>query len=229
MPDYLAGLSGVTIGGDCPGVLQRVNPQATRTSIGCPNRCGFCAIGKGLIEAGGFRELTDWPDGPVLVDNNLFAASVEHFDRVMDRLDPWGWCDFNQGVDARRLTEHHAERIGRIPGAMVRLALDAMAVADAWEEAFRKLRASGVALRRIRSYALVGFTTGPEEAWERCEWIEGHGVKSLPMWFHELDALEWNQITEKQRALGWTDEERKALFQWYYKHRGAKPAHLEAA
>lgn len=43
MPEYLAGIDGVTIGHDCPGILQRINPQATRTTLGCPNRCGFCA------------------------------------------------------------------------------------------------------------------------------------------------------------------------------------------
>ncbi len=31
-------------------------------------------------------EFPDWPDGSVIVDNNLFACSISHFDRVIDRL-----------------------------------------------------------------------------------------------------------------------------------------------
>lgn len=53
MPDYLTGMSWVTIGRDCPGVLQRINPLATRTTEGCTRTCGFCGIGSGKIEGGG--------------------------------------------------------------------------------------------------------------------------------------------------------------------------------
>lgn len=91
LPEYLAGIPGVIIGKDHPRVLQRVNPMATRTTTGCPNKCKFCAIGQGRVEPGGFHELADWPDLPIITDNNLFAASPAHFDRVMDRLERWGW------------------------------------------------------------------------------------------------------------------------------------------
>ncbi|MGE4536303.1 MAG: hypothetical protein AB7D37_04425 [Desulfovibrio sp.] len=219
MPVFFAGLGHVTVGNDLPGVLQRVPPLATRTTTGCPNQCGFCAIGRGLVEPGGFRELEDWPDLPIITDNNLFAASPTHFDRVMDRLERWGWCDFNQGVDCRLLSEHHAERIARIKRPVVRLALDNMRQADAWEIAQGRLLRAGVPQSAIRSYALVGFDAGPDEAWCRCQWVEGHGVKALPMWFHRLDSLERNAVTPMQEALGWTNEERMRLMQWFYKHR----------
>lgn len=219
MPGFFDGIPHVTVGRDHPGVLQRVNPMATRTTVGCPNRCGFCAIGKGLVEPGGFRELDDWPDLPILVDNNLFAASPEHFGRVMDRLERWGWCDFNQGVDCRLLNAHHAERIARIGRPVIRLALDHMRQAGAWEAALGRLLRAGVPLKAVRSYALVGFDAGPDEAWCRCRWIEDHGVMALPMWFHRLDALTHNVVTASQQALGWTDLERLRLMQWFYMHR----------
>lgn len=219
MPGFFDGLNHVSVRHHRPGVLQRVHPMATRTTLGCPNKCRFCAIGRGLVEGGGFRELADWPDLPVIVDNNLFAASANHFDRVMDRLERWGWCDFNQGVDCRLLTEHHAERIARIKRPVVRLALDSMRQADAWEPAMGRLLRAGVPLHAVRSYALVGFDTDPEEAWCRCRWIEGFGVKALPMWFHRLDSLTHNVVTAEQQAMGWTDTERLRLMQWFYKHR----------
>jgi hypothetical protein len=228
MPTYFDDLPHVTIGYNEPGVLQRVNTMATRTTEGCIRRCKFCAIGKGLVEGGGFRELEDWPDRPILADNNLLAASQPHFDRVIDRLIPWGWADFTQGLDARLLTDHHAARIAQIKKPMVRLALDSMAYADQWEDAFSILRRAKIAKHNIRSYALIAHTTGVDEAWGRCEWIESHGVKSLPMWFHPLDALQWNKVTPEQESLGWNDTERKRIMQYFYQHRGGRPERVAA-
>ena len=229
MPDYFADLPYVRVGTYAQDVLQRVNPWATRTTTGCPNRCGFCAIGKGLVEGGGLRELDDWPDLPVICDNNILAASPAHFDRVMDRLERWGWCDFNQGLDARLLTAHHAERFSRLSHPMCRLALDAMSMADAWENAFALLRAAGVPKKSIRSYVLIGFNDSPDDAWLRCLWVEERGVKPLPMWFHPLDAMQWNGLTDRQQSLGWTKAERTRIMGYFYKHRGSVPSHVREA
>ncbi len=88
-------------------------------------------------------------------------------------------------------------------------------------EAFEKLRRAGIAKRNIRSYALVGFDSDPGECWRRCEWVERQKIKVLPMWFHPLDALEKNVVTEKQQKLGWDDFERRRIMQWYYQHKRA--------
>jgi len=226
MPHFFFG-SSAEIGGDYPGVLQRWNRLATRTSIGCIRMCKFCSVpnveGKQALEQFGKRqvELPDWPDLPVISDNNLLANSVGHFDRVCDRLERWGWCDFNQGTDARLVTEHHAERIARIKQPMVRLALDSMSYVDAWDRALDRLLHAGVAKRNIRTYALMGFGTSPEQCWQTCEYIEKRGIKPLPMWFHELDALERNIVTPRQAELGWNDYERRRLMQWFYQHKEA--------
>jgi len=76
----------------------------------------------------------------------------------------------------------------------------------------------GIAKTNIRSYALIGFDSGPDEAWERCQWVESHKIKVLPMWFHPLDALKQHQVTEDQKKLGWNDLERKRIMQWHYQH-----------
>lgn len=218
MPDYFQALPWVTVGTDMPGILQRINPLATRTTAGCVNRCGFCAIGRGLVESGGFRELEDWPDLPILCDNNLLAASIEHFDRVIDRLKVHGWCDFNQGLDARLLNEHHAARLKEIKKPIIRLALDHMSYHNEWQRAYDHLRTAGLPKSAIRSYALIGYNSDPSEAWQRCEWIEDHGVLALPMWYHPLDALKENQVTDSQKQHGWNDFERRRIMRWYYQH-----------
>ena len=226
MPTFLMGC-GAEIDGDCPGVLQKFNPLATRTSVGCIRQCKFCSVpiieGLPVLQKTGKRqaELEDWPDLPVIADNNLLANSIEHFDKVCDRLEKHEWCDFNQGTDARLLTDHHAERLARLKRPIVRLALDSMSYVDSWDSALDKLIKAGVAKRNIRTYALMAFGTSPEESWDVCRHIESRGIKVLPQWFHDLDALEHNIVTERQKELGWNDYERRRLMAWFYQHRVA--------
>lgn len=223
MPDFFNDLPHVERQEHYAGAMQIVNPQATKTTTGCIRSCGFCAVPK---NEGKLKELDEWPDLPVVCDNNLLASSVEHFDRVIDRLKVHGWADFNQGIDSRLLTDYHAKRLREIGRPMIRLALDSMAYADQWEVAYERLRSAGFPKSLIRSYALIaveenaGHTIG--EAWNRCGWVENHGVKVLPMWYHRLDAMQENIVTKGQAALGWNDDERMSIMGWFYQHRGVK-------
>jgi hypothetical protein len=219
-PDFLRDLP-VKVGYDLPGILQRINPLATRTTTGCIRKCQFCGIGCGVIEPGGIVELDDWLDLPIIIDNNVLAATIPHFDKVIDRLIPHGWADFEQGLDARKLTEYHAQRIAEIKEPMVRLALDSMSYRESWEEAYEKLRSAGIRKRQIRSYALIAFDSDPIEAWERCNFIESKGIRVLPMWYHSLDCLKANSVSDAQTKLGWNDYERRRIMQWFYKHKKA--------
>lgn len=221
MPDYFKELAYVKTGGGCIGAMQLVNNRATKTTTGCPNKCGFCAVPK--IE-GYFRELEDWPDRPIICDNNLLAASIGHFDKIIDRLKKHDRPDFNQGLDARLLNIHHSKRLTELKRPIIRLALDNIKWTEDWLSAFGLLRCAGIALRSICSYALIGFDSDPGEAWARCQWIESYGVKAFPQWFHELDAMKANQVTERQRLLGWNDYERRRIMQWYYQHKKAVAA-----
>jgi hypothetical protein len=222
MPHYFDDMDCVSVGDHYPGVMQRVSPWATKTSMGCIRHCKFCAVPK--IE-GALRELDDWPDLPVITDNNLLATSMQHFDKVMDRLERHKGVEFNQGLDARLLTAYQAERIARLKLAKrgARLALDNLngESLGLWQMAVDSLICAGVAKRNISSYALIGFNSDPSEAWARCETIERIGIRALPMWFHELDALKANTVTDKQKALGWTDYERRRIMQWFYQHKRA--------
>jgi hypothetical protein len=218
MPDYLSGLC--EIGTMYPGVLQRINPLATRTTEGCPNHCSFCGVKK--ISLRGFRQYENWPDLPIICDDNLLAADYEHFEEVCFRLQDHGWCDFNQGLDARLLTPWHALRIAKIKKPIVRLALDNDATRGAWATAVDYLRTAGVAVRNIRSYVLCGHDGHPELDWGRCEFVESYGIKALPMWYHRLDCLHYGEVTEAQQSKGWTKEKQRQLMRWYYKHSGKK-------
>ena len=214
MPDYLVGLA--DYGPDDPTVLQRVHPRATRTTSGCPRGCAFCGV---RTICGQFRELRDWPDAPILCDDNLLAASQNHIERVFSRLVKWPSCDFNQGIDCRLLTTWHAQQLATLSRPVIRMALDHDRDREAWADAWDRLRAAGIAKARIRSYVLAGFDDGPAEARDRCEYVESFGAKALPMWFHPLDTLMLNPLTEQQKTLGWTHRKRRELMCWYYQHR----------
>jgi hypothetical protein len=214
MPDY--DLSPATIMWHVPGVLQRVNPRATRTTTGCPRCCAFCGVRR--IEPQ-YAELNDWPDRPIVCDNNLLAASERHVGRVCERLEQWGWADFNQGLDARLLTTEHAAMIARIRKPICRLALDSDGDREAWLSAVDRLRSAGIAKRNIRSYVLCGFAGTPEADWARCKWVESRGVMALPMWYHLLDAMKPNIVTPEQEAMGWTNRKRRELMCWFFQHR----------
>lgn len=228
LPQFFEDLAHVQPGGSIPGMLQRWNPWATRTSLGCGRKCSFCGVPRvAAMEAMALSgkpimPFEDWPDLPVIADDNLLMVRpASHFDRVLDRLEKHPWCDFNQGTDARLLTDHHVERFKRLKEPTIRLALDSLSYVDKWDEALEKLLRGKIPKRQIRTYAIMGFGTTPDQGWEICRHIEKRGIKPLPMWFHELDALERNIVTEKQAGYGWTDFKRRELFQWYYQHKKA--------
>lgn len=214
MPGYFNGLD-IQEGDSYPGVLQKVNPWATRTTIGCIRHCQFCGIGQGKIE-GEFKELDDWPDLPIICDNNLLASSLVHFDRVIDRLLKWRSPDFNQGLDIRLLNEYHARRFSELKQPKIRLACDTSNEKESWMNAVELLLSCGIKKSWISTYALIGFDDGPDEAWERCEFINKIGTCN-PMWFHSLDALKANQISQSQKEMDWTDRERIKIMRRFYK------------
>ena len=218
LPLFFKKIQKVTIEYHYPGVLQKVNPNASRTTVGCPNKCKFCGVSKIEPE---FKELEDWPDHAILCDNNILAASESHFDKVCDRLEQHGWCDFNQGIDLRLLTPYHAERFKRIGKPILRLAMDHPNMRDQWVVAYETLRAAKLAKNRIRSYCLIGFNDTPEIAWQNCKFVESFKVRALPMWFHPLDAMIKNGVTKEQKKNGWNDYERRKIMQWYYQHKKA--------
>jgi len=216
MPEYLADIPGVSIGHTMPGVLQRINPMATRTTVGCPRRCAFCGVRR--IEPL-FAELPDWPDKPIFCDNNVLAAGHEHFAKVIDRVRHWGWCDFNQGLDARLLTDTHAELLATVAKPIVRFALDNDGDREVWATAVERVRTAGIAKSRIRSYVLCGFDGDSDADRARCEFVESFGLMALPMWYHPLNSLRYNAVTPQQQRMGWTKRKQRELMCWYYQHR----------
>jgi hypothetical protein len=183
MPDYLADVA--AFGEDWPTVLQRINPLATRTSAGCPRNCPFCGVRR---ICGDFREFDDWPNLPVICDDNLLACSRVHFDKVIDRLKGQKDVDFNQGLDARLLALYHADRIAELD-CLVRMSWDDIRLEATVMRAIGMLRTAALPKSRIRCYVLIGFRDTPEDALYRVRTLERWDVMPNPMRYTPLDSL----------------------------------------
>ena len=204
-PTFLADVA--EIGGDVPA-LKRHNPDACFTTRGCIRQCQFCAVPK--IE-GAFRELHDFDIAPIVCDNNFLASSRRHFDRVIDALKDCSGVDFNQGLDARLLTDYHAGRLAELDLHCARLAWDFTGMEPELMAAYETLRRAGLPKRLIRVYVLIGFNDTPEDALYRLETVRGLGLKPNPMRYQPLDAKKRNEYV----APSWTGAElRRYMHYW---------------
>lgn len=191
----------LTMGPQDVGVdaLPHHHPDATFTSRGCIRRCSFCAVPK--IE-GDLVELETWPIRPIVCDNNLLACSKAHFDKVVDSLKGVEDVDFNQGLDARLLTKHHAERLAELD-CTVRLAWDSTQTGNQFMTAYERLRKAHIPKSRIQCYVLIGFNDTPDDALFRLRTIWNMGIKPNPMRYNPLDAM----VRDSYVAPNWTGKE----------------------
>ena len=198
----LPDMSQVAEVGEEVAALPHHNPNATFTSRGCIRKCSFCAVPK--IE-GDLRELTAWDPRPLVCDNNLLACSRSHFDKVIDRLKPVPGIDFNQGLDARLLTDYHVGRIRELDLECVRFAWDDIASENAVHDAIFRCIDAGIPKNKIRCYVLVGtdYDT-PDDARCRCETLKAAGiVKPNVQRYQPLDTLSKDSFVGRY----WTKKE----------------------
>lgn len=194
------------------------------TTRGCIRRCDFCAVRRFEPEyvpyidikntVAEVTELYGEKQNLILMDNNVLASKL--FDKVIDDIKSIGFyrgatfgktrrrrfVDFNQGLDARLLTEEKVKKLAEIPLDPVRIAFDSIKSKDAYVKAVRLAHNHG--FKNLSNYILFNEKDTPEDFYERLrinvdlneefhkDAEKGKGVKtaiySFPMKFTPLDA-----------------------------------------
>jgi hypothetical protein len=165
--------------------LQKHNPDATRFSTGCVNRCKFCAIWR---TEGDLKERRGGPK-PIVCDNNSLALSRKHFDYMIDTLMPVPEVDFNQGLDCRLLNDHHVERLKDLDIKYIRFSWDYLDEETQVMDAIKRVREAGYPKDKIRIYVLFNHEDTPEDATYRLKTLYKMHIVANPMRYQPLDTL----------------------------------------
>ncbi len=144
---------------------------------GCPNKCPWCVV---PMKEGGIRSYRTWVEVKrsdseriVFMDNNVLASQhglsqIEELGRTRIKV------DFNQGLDARLVTDDTARLLGKINwNPYIRLACDTKSQMDSIAVAHELLLKYGVPKSKFFCYMLV---QDVEDALYRAEFLRGLGI-----------------------------------------------------
>jgi len=194
----------------CPdySLVPQWNKKASASIIfssrGCVRACTFCAVprieGKINAEKNSIKHLI-WPGHKrvILFDNNFLASSG--WEGVLDEIEELDLrVDFNQGLDARLISERVAKRISEVKvDRFVRISYDYLSMRRFVKKAIDLLKAQGIDGRNILVYTLYNFTDSPQDLFNRIKDTLSWGAVSYPMRFQPTNTLSKNTYV----ALGW--------------------------
>jgi hypothetical protein len=182
---------------------------------GCIRNCSFCAVPalegkpfqarpttrvKHLIYPGHKRV--------ILWDNNILGES--HWREVIQELKELDVeVDFNQGLDARLVTEEVADALKGINLPTIRLAYDFPGMGGAVKKAVTLLKDAGLTKSRYRHiccYVLYNYKDTAQDLFERVRNLLAWGVSAYPMRYQPLHG---QQALDKDSYIAptWTKEQ----------------------
>ena len=162
-------------------------------SRGCVRKCGFCSVPKLEGQLSHTRPtiadyLRKGHQKVVFFDNNILAADNwrELFEELAElRVE----VDFNQGMDARCVTDEVAEKISKLNMPMIRLAYDYVGIKNSVEHAIAMMRAHKIGGRRMIFYVLYNYVDSPEDFFHKVRDLLNWGVIAYPMRYEPLTTL----------------------------------------
>ena len=163
------------------------NAYLAYATRGCPRECEFCAVKefekqfmpyidiKQVIND--IKNHSGEKQNLLLMDNNVLYS--KRFNEIVDDIKEMGFCkgatfgktkkkrfvDFNQGLDARLLTEKKMKKLAEIPLEPMRLAFDDIYYKDHYIRAVRLANKYGQ--KNMSNYILYNFKDTPEDFYER--------------------------------------------------------------
>jgi len=163
-----------------------------RTSWGCPRKCGFCMTwrmeGIKTVEHCQFKEFVHPDHNKVVLFDANFLASPKKISKMNEILDnDWEVC-FNQGLDARLVTDKIAKLLIEMKckdldfrEKMYYFAWDLMENKDKVFKGLKKMIDHGLHPRRMMVYMLVSYNTTLEQDIFRFEKLKELNVDPFVM------------------------------------------------
>lgn len=187
----------------------RWNASILFSSRGCIRRCKFCAVPylEGApTRSQSIRHLIHPKHKKVILwDNNILG--VPNWEDLVEELKELDLeVDFNQGLDARLITERAALTLKGLRMPIIRIAYDNPGMGHAVKAALEYLEAVGFRRREVISYVLFNYKDSPEDLFMRVRDLLEWGASAYPMRFQPLSgsgALEKDSYV----APKWTVEE----------------------
>jgi hypothetical protein len=167
-------------------------------SRGCNRSCPYCCVWRIEGKINNLkRSLKDliYPTHTrvILWDNNILQAPNWRtiFDELVELSKRKGLkIDFNQGLDARLITDEVVEKLSCMRLLCIRLAYDRRDIGKFVERAITKITSYGIRGRKIFVYLLYNFDDDPEDFFLRLRDILNWGAVAFPMRYQPLNALE---------------------------------------
>ncbi len=112
------------------------------------------------------------------------------YEKYRNKIPKQRYVDFNQGIDARLLTEEKAKLLNQIPIRPLRIAFDSMKYKESYLNAV--FRAKKYGIKHFSNYLLYNFDDRPVELYQRLklniDLCEKHKIDiySFPMKFHPI-------------------------------------------
>lgn len=151
------------------------------TTRGCPNGCGFCLISckEGLIshKVADISEFWRGQKEIDLMDPNLLACD-QHEDILQQLIDSKARVNFNQGLDARFITERNAEMLSHVKIKTVHFAYDLMRNGERIINGLKTFKRFNphVGERDICVYVLTNYNTSFEQDYQRVKELQALGI-----------------------------------------------------
>jgi len=194
----------------------------SHTSRGCLRNCGFCMVNK--LEPK-FENRTNWEkdialgvDKVLFYDNNWLAKKRVDLKRDIVKLHKLiksgkiKRIDFNQGLDARLMTEEIADLLKGLPIYLVRFAFDNMQEDGYYQRAVWMLVKRG--FKEFMTYALYNYKDTPEDFYYRLrETVRLNmemktSVSTFPMRYQPILNIDPKRIYVGEK---WTLQKRKGF------------------
>jgi len=164
---------------------EKVGGSIVFASRGCIRSCPYCAVP--IIEKS-FNSAKDsirkfiWPGHRKVIffDNNFLANP--NWNKILDEVEELDLeVDFNQGLDARLITEEVAKKLSNLKiERMIRLSYDYREMKPFVIKAIEHLKSNGIDGRNILVYTLYNFTDNPDDFYLRMSDILQSGAVCYP-------------------------------------------------